>query len=57
MDVMKAGIITARVNRPAGYYSRQIPATQVMEIIRQIPKALEKILNEEKRGEEWEKQS
>lgn len=50
MEVMKAATIAARVSRLAGYYARPNPATQVMEIIRQIPKALEKILNEEKRG-------
>jgi len=56
MEIMKAATVAAKVNRLAGYYARPNPATQVMEIIRQIPKALEKILNEEKRGEGWEKQ-
>ena len=50
MEIMKAATVAARVNRLAGYYAKPTPATQVMEIIQHIPKALEKILNEEKHG-------
>jgi len=57
MEIMKASTVAAKANRLAGHYAQPTPATQVMEIIRQIPKALEKILNEAKRGEEWERQS
>ena len=46
MEMMKASTVAAKANRLAGYYARPTPATQVMEIIRQIPKALEKILND-----------
>ena len=49
MEITKASTVAAKINRLAGYYARPTPATQVMEIIRQIPKAIEKILNEEKR--------
>jgi len=57
MEIIKASTVAAKTNRLAGHYARPTPATHVMEIIRQIPKALEKILYEAKRGEEWEKQS
>ncbi len=49
MEIRKSAIIAAHVNRLAGYYANPTPATQVMEIIRHIPEALEKIL--EKREE------
>jgi hypothetical protein len=44
MDVLKAAIIAAQANRLAGHYAAPTPATQVVEIIRYIPKALEKLL-------------
>ena len=47
MDIGKAAVIAARVNRWAGHYARPNPATQVMDIIRHIPRALEEILHEE----------
>ena len=46
MEISKAAIVAAKANRLAGYYARPTPATQVMEIIRRIPGALEKILQE-----------
>jgi len=39
-DIGKAAAMAARVNRLAGFHARPTPATQVMEIIRQIPTAL-----------------
>ncbi len=57
MEVMKAATIAAKVNRLAGYYAKPTPATQVMEIIQQIPKALTKVLSENEKGEMWLKQS
>ncbi|MBL7207633.1 MAG: sugar kinase [Desulfobacterales bacterium] len=48
MDISKAAIIAAKANRLAGYYARPTPATQVIEIIRHIPGALEEILQEKK---------
>ena len=36
----------ARINRLAGQYARPIPATQVMDIIEQIPAALARVLDE-----------
>jgi NAD(P)H-hydrate repair Nnr-like enzyme with NAD(P)H-hydrate dehydratase domain len=46
IEVKKAAVIAARVNRLAGHYAKPTPATQVMEIIQHIPRALEEILNE-----------
>ncbi|MDY6791378.1 MAG: NAD(P)H-hydrate dehydratase [Thermodesulfobacteriota bacterium] len=57
MEVTRAAIIAARVNRLAGYYAKPTPATQVMEIIQHIPKALAKVLSENEKGEVWIKQS
>jgi hypothetical protein len=45
MDVSQASVIAARVNRLAGYYADPTPATQVMEIICQIPRALRTVLD------------
>jgi len=45
MDIVKAAVIAARVNRLAGYYANPTPATQVMEIILQIPRALKDVRN------------
>ena len=44
MKVGDSALIAARVNRLAGLYANPTPATQVIEIIRQIPKALKEIL-------------
>jgi hypothetical protein len=46
MEICKAAIIAAKVNRLAGHYARPTPATQVIEIIHHIPGALEEILQE-----------
>lgn len=44
MKIPKAAAIASKVNRLAGVYAAPTPATQVSEIIQQIPAALEKIL-------------
>ena len=44
MGISEAASIAARANRLAGYYAEPTPATQVMEIIRQIPRAIDEIL-------------
>ncbi len=44
MNIPEAGEIAARTNRLAGVFARPTPATQVMEIIRQIPRALTEVL-------------
>jgi hypothetical protein len=44
IEIDKAAIIAARVNRLSGYYANPTPATQVMEIIEQIPRALGDVL-------------
>jgi len=46
IDVKESSIIAARVNRLAGHYAGPSPATQVMDIIRQIPAALTEVLGE-----------
>ena len=48
MEISNAAIVAAKANRLAGYYARPTPATQVIEIIRRIPEALEEILREKK---------
>lgn len=40
MKIEKAAIMAAQANRSAGSYAKPTPATQVMEIIRYIPEAL-----------------
>ena len=45
MNLPEAGEIAARTNRLAGFLARPTPATQVMEIIRQIPRALNEVLD------------
>ena len=47
MTIDEAAILAARVNRLAGHFAAPTPATQITEIIRHIPKALDKILREE----------
>ena len=44
MEIPKAAKIAAKINRLAGYYADPTPATQVYEIIKHIPVALEKVL-------------
>ena len=57
MEIARAAIIAARVNRVAGFYAKPTPATQVMDIIQKIPSAFAKVLSENEEGELWEKQS
>ena len=44
MDIESASAKAAKVNRLAGSYANPTPATQVYEIIKQIPRALEEVL-------------
>ncbi len=46
IQIKEAAVIAAKVNRLAGHFAKPTPATQVMEIIQHIPRALEEILNE-----------
>lgn len=55
MDVVEAASVAARTNRLAGCYAKPTAATQVTEIIACIPKALEDILSESKKGEAWKR--
>jgi NAD(P)H-hydrate repair Nnr-like enzyme with NAD(P)H-hydrate dehydratase domain len=45
-SIPEAAAIAARANRWAGVYAEPTPATQVIEIIDQIPKGLERALRE-----------
>jgi len=44
MSIPEAAVVAMKANRLAGFYAKPTPATQVMEIIQHIPKALSKIL-------------
>ncbi|MDY7001237.1 MAG: NAD(P)H-hydrate dehydratase [Thermodesulfobacteriota bacterium] len=44
MNIRQACAVAARTNRLAGRYARPTPATQVAEVIRYIPKALDEVL-------------
>ena len=57
MEIRDAARIAARVNRLAGYYVKPTAATQVMEIVSHIPRALEEVLREQDREMLWEKVS
>jgi len=52
IPVKDAAVLAARTNRLAGYLARPTPATQVMEIIAQIPSALEQVLKEHRSSQE-----
>ena len=44
MSVEDAAVLAAKVNRLAGLYANPTPATQVLDMIRQIPRAMEELL-------------
>ncbi|MBW1701941.1 MAG: sugar kinase [Deltaproteobacteria bacterium] len=44
IEIKEAAVIAARTNRLAGSFAKPTPATQVMEIVEHIPRALEAIL-------------
>jgi len=44
MSVEDSAVLAARANRLAGFYADPTPATQVLDIIRRIPKALEQVM-------------
>jgi NAD(P)H-hydrate repair Nnr-like enzyme with NAD(P)H-hydrate dehydratase domain len=45
-EINSAAILAARTNRMAGHLAQPTPATQVLEIIRRIPAALEMVLRQ-----------
>ena len=53
MAVIKAATLAAKVNRWAGHYARPTPATQVIEIIEQIPRAFARVIRESEEGDIW----
>jgi len=46
MHIQEAAVVAARTNRLAGSYAHPTPATQVADMIKYIPEALEKMLSE-----------
>ncbi|MBN2034465.1 MAG: sugar kinase [Deltaproteobacteria bacterium] len=48
ISVEEAALLASRVNRLAGLYADPTPATQVIEIIKHIPRAMTEILRERK---------
>jgi len=46
MKIPEAALAAARINRLAGLYANPTPATQIMDIILQIPAAVETVLKE-----------
>jgi hypothetical protein len=55
MEIIEAASLAARTNRLAGYYAKPIAATQVMEIVSHVPRALEEVLREQDKGVPWKK--
>lgn len=53
LPVTKAATLAAKVNRWAGHYARPTPATQVIEIIGQIPRAFARVIRESEKGDIW----
>jgi ADP-dependent NAD(P)H-hydrate dehydratase / NAD(P)H-hydrate epimerase len=49
MEIVDAARIAAKTNRLAGYYAKPTAATQVMEILSHIPRALEEVLHEKRK--------
>jgi NAD(P)H-hydrate repair Nnr-like enzyme with NAD(P)H-hydrate dehydratase domain len=43
MDILEAAVAAMRINRLAGHYAQPTPATQVADIIEQIPRAWEEL--------------
>lgn len=50
MNIQEAAVVAARTNRLAGSYAHPTPATQVADMIKCIPEALEKMLSERGKG-------
>lgn len=46
MDIESPSAKTAGVNRSVGSYAKPIPAIQVYNIIKQIPRALKEVLRD-----------
>jgi len=44
IGIEEAAVIAAKANRLAGHYANPTPATQVMDIVKHIPRALEELL-------------
>jgi hypothetical protein len=52
METLEATTLAARINRVAGHYAEPDPASQVMQIIEHIPRAMEEVLQREKKRHE-----
>ena len=49
-ETLAAATLAARINRLAGHYARPTPASQVMEMIAYIPRAMEEVLKNREKG-------
>ena len=47
MAVPRAATLAAKTNRLAGFYADPTPATQIIDVIREIPRALSQVLNKD----------
>lgn len=50
MEIEEAAVRAARVNRLAGLYAKPTPATQIDELIKEIPRALSEVLSDNERN-------
>ncbi len=50
MDIVSSATKAAQVNRLAGFFAKPTPATQVYDIIKQIPGALDRVFGEDKKA-------
>jgi hypothetical protein len=49
VETLEAAILSSRINRLAGHYARLTPASQVMEMIAYIPRAIEESLEKKRK--------
>ncbi len=50
MDIESSSARAAKVNRLAGFFAKSTPATQIYDIIKQVPRALDEVF---RNGERW----
>jgi NAD(P)H-hydrate repair Nnr-like enzyme with NAD(P)H-hydrate dehydratase domain len=48
METLEAAVLAGRINRLAGHLAAPTPASQVMEVIECIPRAMKEVLNDRK---------
>lgn len=50
MDIESSSARAAKVNRLAGFFAKSTPATQIYDIIKQVPRALDEVFRNGERG-------